>query len=91
MQTIYRVVVNQTAEHRVATAEEADALCNELAEHPVFTANAYTGQGCDPSFAIIVESGRAHVFYMDMTRRVKLVSRDQTCIARRTVSLRNEE
>ncbi len=90
MQPIFRVVVNQTAEYRVATPERADALCNELAERPVFTADAYGGQGCDPSLSIFVESGRAHAFYMDMARRVKLVSRDQTCIERGIVSLRND-
>jgi len=90
MQPIFRVVVNQTSESHVATAEKANALCNELAERSVFTATVSAGQGCDPSLSIIVESGRAHVFYLDMARQVKLVSRDQTCTARGIVSLRSD-
>src|SRR5262245_53625586 len=87
----FRVVVNQTAEHWVAASTEADTLCNELAHRPVFTVNVYSGQGCDPSLDIIVESGRAHVFYMNLAQQVKLVSRDETCTERRTVSLRNDD
>ena len=40
MQPIFRVVVNHREERRVATPDEADALCDELAKLPVFTANA---------------------------------------------------
>jgi hypothetical protein len=91
MQPIFRVVVNYCEERRVSTALEADALCSELAKRPVFTGNAYTGQGIDPCLDIIVESERAHVFYMDIARQVKLVSRNQKCIERGTVSLSNDE
>jgi hypothetical protein len=90
MQPIFRVVVNQTAEHRVTTAEEADSLCNQLAERSVFTANVYGEQPYDPSLDIIVESGRATAFYLNMERGVKLASRDQMCTERSTVSLRND-
>lgn len=91
MQPIFRVVLNHREERRVAAADEADALCNELAKLPVFTANAYRGQGIDPSLDIIVETGRAHVFYMDMEHQVKLASRDEQCTERGIVSLRNDE
>jgi hypothetical protein len=82
--------VNQTAERQVASADEADCLCNQLAERPVFTVAVYGERGCDPSLDIIVESGRAHAFYMDMERGVKLGSRDQACTQRGIVSLRND-
>src|SRR6516165_6376599 len=91
MQPIFRVVVNHREERRVTTADEADALCNELAKLPVFTANAYSGPGIDPSLDLIVESGRAHVFYMDMEHQVKLVSRNHNCTEREIVSLRNDD
>ena len=91
MRPIFRVVVNHREERHVATADEADALCDELAELPVFTANAYCGQGIDPSLDIIVETGRAHLFYMDMEHKVKLGSRDDQCTERGYVSLRNDE
>jgi hypothetical protein len=90
MQPIFRVIVNQTAEYRVATAGEADSLCNQLAERPVFTANVHPEQGCDPCLDIVVEAGRAHAFYLDIARQLKLVSRDQTCGQRGIVSLRND-
>lgn len=90
MQPTFRVVVNRTSEHRIATSGEADALCNELAELPVFLADVYTGQGCDPCLDVLVESGQAHTFYMDMARGIKLGSRDQTCTQRGIVSLRND-
>lgn len=91
MQPIFRVVVNHREERRVTTPDEADALCDELAKLPVFTANAYSGPGIDPSLDMIVETGRAHVFYMDMEHQVKLSSRDKQCTERGIVSLRNDD
>ena len=91
MQPSFRVVIDHCIERRVSTAEEADALYNELAQRPVFTANAYSGSGIDPSLDLIVESGRAHVFYIDRERQVKRASRDHNCTERGIVSLRNDE
>ncbi len=53
-------------------------------------ADVYGEHGYDPSLSIIVESERAHAFFMDMKQGVKLVSRDQACTLRRIVSLRND-
>ena len=90
MQPIFRVAVNQTAEYRVSATEDADSLCNQLAERSVFTANVCGEQSCDPSLDIIVESGRAHAFFLNLEGGVKLVSRDQMCGERGIVSLRND-
>lgn len=48
--------------------------------------NGYKG----PTLDIIVESGRATVFYSDMDRGLKRISRDEACVRRETVSLRND-
>jgi hypothetical protein len=90
LQLIFRVVVNQTTEHRVTTSDEADSLCDQLAERSVFVAHVYGEQSYDPSLDIIVESGRATAFYMNMEQGVKLASRDQMCTERDTISLRND-
>jgi hypothetical protein len=90
MQSALRVVVDHHDERLVNTADEADSLCSELAERPTFTASAYGGIGIDPSLNIIVETGRAHAFYMDLERDVKSCSRDERCTERGYVSLRND-
>ncbi len=78
MQPSYRVIVNRRAEFRVTTSDDANRLCRRLADLPVLTANVYC-EASDPTLDIIVKSGRAHVFYLDIERKVKLESRDATC------------
>ncbi len=92
MQPTFRVVVNRTDERYIAGPEDIDRLCADLAARPVFTADVLDKaqmQGTDPKLDVIVESGRATVFYSDMDRGIKRVSRDETCVRRGSVSLRN--
>jgi hypothetical protein len=91
MQPSFRVVVNRTDERRVARPEEVERLCAHLAQLLVFTADVIGERGyAGPTLDLIVESGRATVFFMDMDRGIKLASRDETCMQRGVVSLRND-
>jgi hypothetical protein len=91
MQPTFRVVVNRTDERRIAGPEEADRLCAELARRPVFTADVLGERGYKgPTLDVIVESGRAKVFYTDMDRGIKRISRDEACDRRGSLSLRND-
>jgi hypothetical protein len=57
----------------------------------VFRADVLSERGHEgPTLNVTVESGRAIVFYMDMDRGIKWISRDEACIRRGTVSLRND-
>jgi hypothetical protein len=92
MQPTFNVVVNRADERRVAQPEDVDRLCADLAGRRVFTADVlgerrYGGATLD----LIVQSGRAAVFYMDIDRGIKLISRDGTCTRRGTLSLRNDD
>jgi hypothetical protein len=91
MQPTFRIVVNRTEERRIVRPEEIDRLCTDLAGRPVFTADVLGERGYKgPTLNVIVESGRATVFYMDMDRGIKRISRDEACVRRGTVSLRND-
>jgi len=91
MQRTFRVVVNRTDERRIAGPEDIDRLCADLAARPVFTADVLGEHGYNgPTLDLIVETGRATIFYMDMDRGIKLGSRDEACIRRGSVSLRND-
>lgn len=87
----FHVVVNHSVEHLVDNAKSADRLCDELAKRSVFTARASIEPERDPSMELIVESGRAYVFYLHLEDEIKLTSRDASCMRRGTVSLRNDE
>lgn len=91
MQPTFRVVVNRTDERRIAGPEDIDRLCADLVARPVFTADVLGEHGYKgPTLDVIVESGRATIFYMDMDRGIKRISRDETCVRRQTVCLRND-
>src|SRR5580765_764040 len=91
MQPTFLVVVNRTDIRHIACPEDVDRLCAELAGRTVFTANVLGERGyAVPTLDIIVESGRATVFYMDIDRRIKRISRDEACSRRETVCLRND-
>jgi hypothetical protein len=91
MQPTFRVVVNRTDEHRIAGPEDIDRLCDDLADRAVFTADVLGERGFEgPTLDIIVESGRATVFFMDMDRGIKRISRDEACLRRGSVCLRND-
>jgi hypothetical protein len=91
MQPTFRVVVNRTDERFVARPEDADRLCADLAVRPVFTAFVIGERGlAGPTLDLIAESGRAHVFFLDLDRGMKLIARDETCTQRGVVSLRND-
>lgn len=91
MQQPLRVVVNRTDERCIVRPDDIDRLCDDLAGRPVFTADVL-GEGgySGPTLNLIVESGRATVFFMDMDRGIKRISRDETCVRRQTVCLRND-
>jgi hypothetical protein len=91
MQPTFCVVLNRTDERRIVGEEDIDRLCTDLVARAVFTIDvlserAYKG----PTLNVIVESGRATVFYMDMDRGIKRISRDEACVRRETVCLRND-
>jgi hypothetical protein len=89
---MFRVLVNWAAEHRVASAEDADQLCERLAQLPAFTCHVTGPDGeRGGTFDVIVESGRALVSFLDISRGVKLASRNPDCAARDIVSLQNDE
>jgi hypothetical protein len=91
MQPTFRVVVNRTDERRIAGLEDVDWLCADLAGRPVFTVDVLGERGYEgPTLDVIVESGRATVFYMDMDRGIKRIARDEACVRRGSVSLRND-
>jgi len=91
MQHIFRVLVNRSDEHRIAGPNDIDCLCVDLASRPVFIADVLGERGYGgPTLNVTVESGRAIVFYTDMERGIKRISRDEACVRRRTVSLRND-
>jgi hypothetical protein len=91
MQPTFCVVINRTDERRPAAPADIDRVCADLAGRTVFTANVLGERGfAGPTLDLIVESGRALVFYMDMDRGIKLVSRDEMCAQRGVVSLRND-
>jgi hypothetical protein len=91
MQPTFRVVVNRTDERSVARLDDIDRLCADLADRSVFTADVLGERGyAGPTLDLIVESGRATVFYMDMDRGIKRISRDEACVCRGTVSFRND-
>jgi hypothetical protein len=91
MQPTFRVVVNRTDERRIAEPADIDRLCADLAGRPVFTADVLGERGyAGPTLDLIAESGRAHVFFLDIDRGIKRVSRDETCTQRGCVSLRND-
>jgi hypothetical protein len=92
MQPTFNVVVNRADERRVVQPEDVDRHCADLAGRPVFTADVlgerrYAGTTLD----LIVGPGRATVFYMDIERGIKLISRDETCTRRGPVTLRNDD
>ena len=71
--------------------EDIEPLCTDLAGRPVFTADVLGERGYSgPMLDLIVESGRSTVFFMDMDRGIKRISRDETCVRRQTVCLRND-
>jgi hypothetical protein len=91
MQPTFRVVVNRTDERRIAGPKDVDRLCAELARRPVFRADVLGERGYEgPTLDVTVESGRATVFYMDIDRGIKRVSRDEACVRRGSVSFRND-
>lgn len=86
------MLLNSAAEHRIASAEDADRLCVRLAQLPAFTAHVTGPDGeRGGTLDVIVESGRALVSFLDIGRAVKLASRQPGCAARDIVSLRNDE
>ena len=89
--TNFRVIVNRTEERRVARLEDINGLCAELAGRPVFTADVIGDRGYDgPTLDLVVESGRATVFYLDIERGIKLASRNETRTLHGVISLRND-
>lgn len=91
LQPTFLVVVNRTDERQIAWPEDIDRLCSDLVGRPVFTADVLAERGyAGPTLNLIVESGRATVFYMDMDRGMKRISRDEACSRRGSVCLRND-
>lgn len=91
MKPTFRVVFNRSHERRIAHPEDIDRLCADLASLPVFTADVLGERGYGgPTLDLIVESGRATVFYLDIDRGIKRISRDEACARRGSVSLRND-
>jgi hypothetical protein len=91
MQPIFRVLLNQTEERRVARLEDVDCLCSYIAGLGAFWAHVF----CEDkeqggTLDIIVESDRATVDFLDIGRGVKLASRDETCRQRGFVKLKND-
>jgi hypothetical protein len=91
MEPIFRVRVNLTKDFPITTSGDADWLCDRLARRPVFVVAASREPTSDPSLSVIVESGRAHVSYLNMGEGVKLESRDGTCTRRGFISLNNDD
>src|SRR5262249_53963396 len=84
-------ILNRTDERAIVGSGDVERLCDDLASRPVFTADVLGERGYSgPTMDLVVESGRAIVFFMDMERGVKRASRDETCIQRQTVCLRND-
>jgi hypothetical protein len=91
MQPTFRVVVNRIDQRLIGESEDVDRLCADLAGRQVFTADVLGERGYQgPTLVVIVESGRATVFYKDMDRGIKRISRDEACVRRGSVSLRND-
>jgi hypothetical protein len=91
MQPTFFVVVNRSDERRIARPEDIDRLCADLGGRPVFTVDVLGERGyAGPTLDLIVESGRAMVFYMDMGQGIKRISRDEACARRGSVCLRND-
>jgi hypothetical protein len=88
---MFRVLVNWTEVHLVASGDDAERLCGLFAGLPVFTAHATgpAGEG-GPTLDVIVESGRGLVSFLDMGRGVKLAPRNPGCSEQDIVSLAND-
>ncbi|MGF1580024.1 MAG: hypothetical protein ACFCD0_11745 [Gemmataceae bacterium] len=91
MPATFQVIVNRTNNYQIANQAEVDRLCTNLAKLPVYTVtvvgeSGYRGATLD----LIIESGRALVFFLDLERKIKLSSRNETCTRRGIVSLRND-
>ena len=66
-------------------------LCTHLAGLSAFTAHVYGEAGEQGgTLNVIVVSGSATVNFLDISRGIKLVSRDETCTQRGVVRLRND-
>jgi hypothetical protein len=91
MKLNFRVIVNHIEMHSVECPEDVDRICNYLAHRPVFTIRATGNDGeLGGALTVIVESGRAIVDFLDMSRGIKLASQDEACTQRGFVSLRND-
>jgi hypothetical protein len=90
MALTFHVVVNLTHEHQIGP-EDVDRLCTHLSALPVFRTVVLGERGYrGPTLDLIVESGRATVFFGDIERGIKLASQDEKCTQRGVVSLRND-
>lgn len=88
---MFSVLVNWAEIHTIASADDADRLCDLLAGFTAFTAHAVGPTGeCGPTLDVAVVSGRGMASFLDMSRGVKLLSRDHACSDRTIVSLAND-
>ncbi len=93
MQPIFHAVINRNwaQPRRIASPQDADCLCDGLAEMPAFTVAVTSEAGQNgATLDVFVESGRALVGFTDIGRSIKLVSRDEACTERGIVCLRND-
>jgi hypothetical protein len=91
MRPMVQVTVNQREEHRIASGADIDGLCSRLAHLPVFTLLVVTPEGENGgTLEVIVESGRASVFFAHISRRIKLGFRNKDSSSREIVSLQND-
>lgn len=87
---MYRVNVNWAKVHTIASRDDAERLCQWLADQQAFTVHVTGSAGeSGPTLDVIVESNRGLVSYLDMDGEVKLASRNPQGTDRDIVSLWN--